>query len=89
MSREIGPIGFYHRHASELARRYDAMAFEAIHKAILPWLPQDPGLVLDVGAGSGRDAAWFAAQGHEVFAVEPARDLRDQAAAGDKECPSK
>lgn len=38
------------------------------------------GLVLDVGAGSGRDAAWFAAHGFEVFAVEPASALRDMAA---------
>ncbi|MEE4302163.1 MAG: class I SAM-dependent methyltransferase [Pseudomonadales bacterium] len=38
-------------------------------------------LVLDVGAGSGRDAAWFAARGHEVFAVEPATRLREVAAA--------
>lgn len=37
--------------------------------------------MLDVGAGSGSDAAWFAAQGHAVFAVEPARGLRDQAVA--------
>lgn len=37
-------------------------------------------LVLDVGAGSGRDAAWFAARGYEVFAVEPAGSLRDMAA---------
>jgi SAM-dependent methyltransferase len=37
-------------------------------------------MVLDVGAGSGRDAAWFAARGHEVLAVEPARGLRDAAA---------
>lgn len=81
MSRETDPIGFYHRHAAELAIRYDAMAFEDIHKSILPWLPHDPGLVLDIGAGSGRDAAWFAKQGHEVFAVEPARGLRDQAAS--------
>jgi SAM-dependent methyltransferase len=27
--------------------------------------------VLDVGAGSGRDAAWFAANGYDVVAVEP------------------
>jgi SAM-dependent methyltransferase len=27
--------------------------------------------VLDVGAGSGRDAAWFAAHGYDVVAVEP------------------
>ena len=35
-----------------------------------------PGTVLDVGAGSGRDAAWFAAHGHDVVAVEPSAGMR-------------
>jgi hypothetical protein len=30
----------------------------------------EPGLVLDVGAGNGRDATYFALQGHEVHALE-------------------
>ncbi|MCC5870536.1 MAG: methyltransferase domain-containing protein [Gammaproteobacteria bacterium] len=55
------------------------MNFETAHAAVLEWLPKAPGLVLDVGAGSGRDARWFAACGHEVFAVEPAAGLRDLA----------
>lgn len=36
-------------------------------------------MVLNVGAGSGRDAAWFAGQGHEVVAIEPSGELRSQA----------
>ncbi|MCG5549622.1 class I SAM-dependent methyltransferase, partial [Halorhodospira halochloris] len=36
-------------------------------------------LVLDIGAGSGRDAAWLAVQGHDVVAVEPAAELRQEA----------
>ena len=36
--------------------------------------------MLDVGAGSGRDAAWFAARGWEVVAVEPAAAMRQEAA---------
>lgn len=34
------------------------------------------GLALDVGAGSGRDAAWLQAQGYDVVAVEPADGFR-------------
>ncbi|WP_143074953.1 class I SAM-dependent methyltransferase [Sphingobium sp. AP50] len=34
------------------------------------------GLALDVGAGSGRDAAWLHAQGYDVVAVEPADGFR-------------
>jgi protein-L-isoaspartate O-methyltransferase len=36
------------------------------------------GTVLDVGAGSGRDAAWFAARGHDVVAVEPTSAMRSE-----------
>src|SRR3546814_12286368 len=32
--------------------------------------------VVDIGAGTGRDAAWFAGNGHQVLAVEPVQELR-------------
>jgi len=38
-------------------------------------LPPAGATVLDVGAGSGRDAAWFAANGYEVVAVEPSEAM--------------
>ena len=70
----------YHRGFREFAEAYEAFGFEQIHAGALPFLPAQPGLVLDVGAGSGRDAAWFAARGWEVVAVEPAAALREEAA---------
>ena len=81
MPRRGRVIDFYDRHAEEFARRYEAIPFERAHGRIINWLPDSPGIVLDVGAGSGRDAAWFAAYGHKVFAVEPATGLRKLAAA--------
>jgi protein-L-isoaspartate O-methyltransferase len=39
-------------------------------------LPAPPARVLDVGAGSGRDAAWLTSLGLEVVAVEPSVALR-------------
>ncbi len=38
--------------------------------------PDTAGCILDVGAGTGRDAAWFAANGHNVVAVEPSARFR-------------
>ena len=35
--------------------------------------------MLDVGAGSGRDAAWFARRGYSVVAVEPSAAMRAEA----------
>ncbi|WP_126172287.1 class I SAM-dependent methyltransferase [Altericroceibacterium xinjiangense] len=43
---------------------------------ILSFLPPNGARLLDVGAGTGRDAAWLAAKGHRITAVEPAAALR-------------
>lgn len=43
---------------------------------MLQFVPAEPGRVLDVGAGTGRDAAALAARGHSVVAVEPTAELR-------------
>jgi SAM-dependent methyltransferase len=39
-------------------------------------IPAAESHVLDVGAGTGRDAAWFASMGHRVTAVEPTEAMR-------------
>lgn len=71
----------YDREAAERVAEYEGVAFETVHAALLGCLPRAPALVLDVGAGSGRDAAWFAEQGYQVVAVEPAEGMRTQARA--------
>src|SRR5262249_32173675 len=39
------------------------------------------GRIVDIGAGTGRDAAWFAEMGHRVVAVEPLDAMRVPAMA--------
>jgi 2-polyprenyl-3-methyl-5-hydroxy-6-metoxy-1,4-benzoquinol methylase len=39
------------------------------------FLPEPPALVLDVGGGAGRYAAWLAALGYEVHLIDPVRKL--------------
>ena len=63
---------YYDREARRLADIYEALDPNTIHAAFIPHLPKDPSRVLDVGCGSGRDAAWLARMGHAVTAVEPA-----------------
>lgn len=70
----------YAAEAEALISQYESIAFSEIHAAILPLLPAAPSHVLDIGAGTGRDAAGFAALGHRVTAVEPTAELRRQAA---------
>jgi len=65
----------YNAHAHALADAYERIDPAVIHQIWLPCLPWSPADILDVGAGSGRDAAWLAGMGHRVIAVEPADAL--------------
>jgi len=67
----------YAEAAEWLIPRYESVAFEEKYRAVLYLLPLVPGAVLDIGAGTGVDAAWCAAQGHMVTAVEPVAALRE------------
>jgi SAM-dependent methyltransferase len=66
----------YADEAEELFRLYEAIPFADAHRAALHLIPTAPSRVLDIGSGTGRDAAWFAAQGHRVVAVEPTDAMR-------------
>lgn len=81
------PIAGYDAFGPELTARYEGLRAEDVHAAFLRFLDGGPDrLALDIGAGSGRDAAWLRRMGFEVVAVEPARAMRDAAATlhGDK-----
>ena len=64
-------IPHYEEHAARLVEQYESRSFPEIHEGLLDMLPPPGATVLDVGAGSGRDAAWLAAHGYDVVAVEP------------------
>jgi SAM-dependent methyltransferase len=59
-----------------MARQYEALSAGAVHVWLEPLLPSVPALLLDVGAGTGRDAAWFASKGRQVVAIEPSVAMR-------------
>ncbi|TDV97208.1 hypothetical protein BDK62_10796 [Halomonas alkaliantarctica] len=67
---------FYDDHAQRLFEQYQSISFDLIHGEWLHHLSSQPGLALDVGAGSGRDAGALAKRGWQVIAVEPADRLR-------------
>ena len=70
------PWDVYHQEAKTFFEVYESKPFEVLHADLMGCLPEAPGTVLDLGAGSGRDAAWFADIGFDVVAVEPAEALR-------------
>ncbi len=74
-------IDAYNQGFAEFGAAFEAFGFADIHRGAMPFLPATPGLLLDVGAGSGRDSAWFAEAGWDVVAVEPATFLRQDARA--------
>jgi len=68
-------IEWYDRHGSHLADSYESLDFKTAHGWLLDLLPERRGLILDVGAGTGRDAAGLAAAGYDVVAVEPSASM--------------
>lgn len=65
----------YSEKAEALAKQYESVGFEDVHGDVLDLLPP-PGDALDIGAGTGRDAAALAARGYRVTAVEPTAEFR-------------
>jgi SAM-dependent methyltransferase len=79
-SAEVGRVAGtegYAEAAEELAKYYERLSFETVHADVLHLLPAPPSRVLDIGAGTGRDAAALALLGHRVIAVEPTRQMRE------------
>jgi SAM-dependent methyltransferase len=66
----------YADEAPELLKRYESISFADAHAPILQLIPPVPCRTLDIGAGTGRDAAGLLALGHSVVAVEPTEELR-------------
>jgi len=66
----------YAENATELISRYEELAFPYKHEGVMHLLPSSPVDALDIGAGTGADAAWLASQGHRVLAIEPTAEFR-------------
>ena len=79
-SRPSGTEG-YADEAEALVKQYESIPFTEVHRQVIHLIPTAPSRILDIGAGTGRDAAGFAAMGHSVTAVEPTAELRLRAKA--------
>ncbi len=73
---QVSGTEHYAEEAPDLLQRYESISFADTHRAVMHLIPNDPCRALDIGAGTGRDAAGFAAMGHRVVAVEPTEELR-------------
>ena len=70
-------VAWYNKHASAVTPKYESVNPDSLHGWMTDLLPEAPALVLDVGSGTGRDAAWLASRGYDVFAVEPSKAMRE------------
>ena len=69
---------YYKKNSRIMYTKYNSVDFETVHQDWLCYLPAKGSLILDVGAGSGRDALWMAVQGYNVKAVEPVVEFMEQ-----------
>jgi 2-polyprenyl-3-methyl-5-hydroxy-6-metoxy-1,4-benzoquinol methylase len=74
--RSVSGTEGYGETADERVKQYESLAFADVHRDMLHLFPTVPSQVIDIGAGTGRDAAAFAELGHTVTAVEPTPELR-------------
>jgi SAM-dependent methyltransferase len=72
-------IAWYNANAASAAARFEQHDSAALNGWLADLLPKAPSVIMDVGAGSGRDATWLASLGYEVLAVEPSAAMRAEA----------
>lgn len=65
----------YDKNSKHFFEIYENFKFSTMHRLFLRFLPEKNESCLDVGAGSGRDAAALARRGYKVTAVEPSENL--------------
>lgn len=78
MTSSVPGSAGYGANAAALAAQYESISFADVHREVLHLFPAPPARVLDIGAGTGRDAAALARLGHAVVAVEPTPELRGE-----------
>ena len=66
----------YESAAGQLVPAFEALSSTEVLSPVMDVLNGSYGRTLDIGAGTGRDAAWLAARGHDVVAVEPVHQFR-------------
>jgi SAM-dependent methyltransferase len=69
--------GYQAAATAERIASWEAIDDAALLRPVASFLPSPPARLAEVGAGTGRTAAWLAAKGNEVTAIEPVAALRE------------
>ncbi len=73
-------VSHYDTHAREASARYESADMSRLHAVLLRHLPPKGASVLELGCGSGRDAAFLQANGFDVTAVDASPGMVAEAA---------
>ncbi len=71
-------IDFYNENADKLAELYEIADMSEIHALLVRFLSAKA-RILEIGCGSGRDAAFLVAKGYDVTAVEASAQMMEVA----------
>jgi len=71
-------LQFYHQNALDLTERYETADVAAMHAHLLEAFTRSSKL-LEIGCGSGRDAAFMVSNGYDVTAVDGSQAMIDAA----------
>ena len=71
-------LDYYDEHASQVAANYEAVGFDEVRNTFVALLPRRA-KILDIGSGSGRDAAAHVAAGFDVQIVDGSAGLLREA----------
>ena len=74
-----GTIRYYEKHAEKMAARYETVSVDAVHAGLVEVFEGMKHL-LEIGCGSGRDAAFLCTKGFEVTATDGSEAMLREAA---------
>jgi len=74
LKMDIETISHYDQHVSALTQRYEAANMSTIHELLLHHLPRGCS-VLEIGCGSGRDAAFLFKNRYQVTAIDASANM--------------
>jgi len=72
-------IAYYDKHAVTVSDKYEKVNMTFIQRKLLCYLPEK-GNILEIGSGSGRDAAFLVSEGFDLTIVDPSIGMLKRAA---------
>ncbi|WP_201583318.1 class I SAM-dependent methyltransferase [Psychrobacter jeotgali] len=80
MNTQSNTLDFYNEHAHDFIEQTIHVDMDALYRPFINSLSNsDDSYILDLGCGSGRDAAYFASLGYRVSAIDGSQQLIDRA----------